>query len=136
MYFFYETSTTITTSTPIGQWDLSGYSQVAVHMWVKGAGGAKVGAELYFNSLSAAQETLTIGPSGPGGWNIAILSKVYPVFAPTFSLVLYNPSAQMDFALRLYASCCGTSRATPIADQRKRVLKKAVRMDALIRAPR
>jgi hypothetical protein len=134
MYFFYGTNQTITNSTPIGQWDLSGYSQVAVHILIKGPGGAKVYPELYFNNLSAAQETLTIGPPGPAGWNIATLAKVYPIFAPTFSLVLYNPSAQMEINLRLYAACCGTAGKTSKSAQNKKVLKKAVKMSALIRA--
>jgi hypothetical protein len=108
MDFFYQTSRTINTTTPLGQWDVGGFREVAVHMWFKGAGGAKVYPELYFNGLSAATETVNIGPAAPGDWNIAIMTKVYPVFAPTLSIVLYNPSAPMDFQMRLYATCCET----------------------------
>jgi hypothetical protein len=106
MDFFYQASRTINTTTPLGYWDVGGFREVAVHMWFKGAGGAKVFAELSFNGLSAAHEEVTIGPAPPGDWNIAIIAKVYPVFAPTLSIVLYNPSASMDFQIRLYATCC------------------------------
>jgi hypothetical protein len=135
MHFYYEMDRTIVSSTPLGQWDLSGYREVAVHMSIKGPGGAKVYPEFYFNGLSAAQETLTVGPAGPDGWNVTILTKVYPVFAPTLGIVLYNPTAQMELKMRLYAACCGTYRATPIAIQRKRVVKKPITMEALIRGP-
>ena len=105
MYFFAEQSGVVTQSTPLGSWDVSGYQQVNVHAWVRGATGS-VYMETYFNQLSAAQEKLTIGPVGPGGWNIATITRTYPVFAPTLSILLYNPSTQMDFRIRLYAACC------------------------------
>jgi hypothetical protein len=108
MDFFYQTSRTINTTTPLGQWNVGGFREVAVHMKFQGAGGAKVFPELYFNGLSAASEAVTIGPAGPGGWNIRVMAKVYPVFAPTLSIVLYNPSAPIDFEMRLYATCCET----------------------------
>jgi hypothetical protein len=111
MDFFYQTSRTINTSTPLGQWDVGGFREVAVHMLFKGAGGAKVYPELYFNGLSVGSEAVTIGPAGPGSWNFAVIAKVYPVFAPTLSIVLYNPSAPMDVEMRLYATCCETGRS-------------------------
>lgn len=108
MDFFYQTTRTINTTTPLGQWNVGGFREVAVHMKFQGAGGAKVYPELYFNNLSAATEPVTIGPAGPGGWNVVVIAKVYPVFAPTLSIVLYNPSAPIDLEMRLYATCCET----------------------------
>lgn len=106
MYFFDQYSGPISQSTPLGQWDVSGYQQVAMHAWAKGPGATTLYLELYFDNMSAAHEKLTIGPATPGSWNIVTLAKVYPVFAPKLSIVLYNPSAQIDFTMRLYAACC------------------------------
>jgi hypothetical protein len=105
MYFFSDTSMHIGASTAVGSWNVAGYQQINVHAWVKGGSGT-VYMETYFNNLSAYQEKLTIGPVGPGGWNIALFTKTYAVHAPTMSVVLYNPSTPMDFTLRLYAACC------------------------------
>jgi hypothetical protein len=143
MYFFAETSKTITQSTPVGTWNVAGYQQINVHAWVKGGSGT-VYMETYFNNLSAVQEKLTIGPVGAGGWNIAILTRTYPVYAPTLSVVLYNPSTQMDFTLRLYAGCCEPPmgffsrlfRIKPAEDgEPHRRLSKDVDMNALLRSP-
>lgn len=109
MFFFSETSKSISTSTAVGSWNVAGYQQVNVHALVRGGAGT-VYMECYFNNLSAYHEKLTIGPGGPGGFNIAILAKTYPVHAPTFSIVLYNPSTPMDFTVRLYAACCEAPR--------------------------
>jgi len=133
MDLYYETSGNISTATPVGQWNVRGFREVAVHMWFKGAGGAKVYPELYFNGLSAAQETVTIGPAGPGGWNIAIVTKVYPVFAPTLAIVLYNPSVPMDFQLRLCAACCDGGK-TPRSKAARTIAKK-LDMAKLVRGP-
>jgi hypothetical protein len=57
---------------------------------------------LYFDNYAVANEKLTI----PSGLTFAILAKTYPVHAPTLSAVLYNPSSQMNFMMRLYAACC------------------------------
>ena len=109
MDFFYQASGTINTSTPLGQWDVGGYREVAVHLWFQGAGGAKVFPTLSYNNLTAANEELTLGPApAPGGSGTAILAKVYPIFAPTLAIVLYNPGASMAYQLRLYATCCET----------------------------
>jgi hypothetical protein len=142
MYFFAETSKTITGSTPVGSWNVAGYQQINVHAWVQGGSGT-VYMETYFNNLSAFQEQLTIGPVGPGGWNIKILTRTYPVHAPKLSIVLYNPSTQMDFLLRLYASCCERRRAftppfrTRLAEDGEphRKLSEDVDVDTLLRAP-
>jgi hypothetical protein len=143
MYFFAETSKTITQSTPLGSWNVAGYQQINLHALVQGGSGS-VYMELYFNNLSAAQEKLTIGPVGPGGWNIATLTKTYPVYAPTLSIVLYNPSTQMDFKLRLYSACCEPSKgfltrlfgARAAKDgEAHRELDTKVVTDELVRAP-
>jgi len=108
VYFYSRTSMTMPAgvSTPIGNWNLAGYQQVNVHAWVKGGSGTSY-LQLAFDHLQAAGEPLTIGPPGPGGWNVAILAKPFPVFAPTLSAVLNNSSpSQLDFELRLYAACC------------------------------
>ncbi|MFO1412727.1 MAG: hypothetical protein U1F10_02205 [Burkholderiales bacterium] len=136
MNFYYEIGLpNVAATTPLGQWNVAGYSQVHVHMWIKGPGGSKVYPDIYFNSLSPFQETLQIGPADPGDWNVVTLAKVYPVFAPTLSIVLYNPSAPLSFSMRLYAACCGTPRLTSLAAQRKRVLPKAVDLAKLRRGP-
>ena len=135
MHFFYQTNVINLRGQPtpiVPAWDLSGYSQVALHMWIQGPAGATVSPLLYFDGMWAAGETLTTSAGGPP--NVAILAKVYSVFAPTLSVVLY-PSAAMQFQMRVYAACCGTSTATPLAIQRKRVLKKSIPMDALIHGP-
>lgn len=133
MYFFYEVSQKITTSTPLGDWDLGGYDHVAVHMWIQGPGGTVVYPEFYFNGLSAASEKLQIGPSGPGGWNIAILTKVYPILAPRMGLCLYNPTAPVDFMLRLYAAGCSDSKTL---FRPRKVLRKKIDIASLIPGPR
>ena len=97
--------------------------------------------ETYFNNLSAIQEKLTIGPPGPEGWNTAILTRTYPVDAPTLSIVLYNPSTPMDFLLRLYAACCEGRRPrlfqSRLAEDGEphRKLRDDVDVDALLPAP-
>jgi hypothetical protein len=106
MYFFHETSLQVSQSRGLGQWDLSGYREFALHAWIKGAGGASCYLEIYFNGLSAAGEQLTIGGTTPGGWGISTLAKTYPVFAPRMAVVLYNPSGPLDLMMRLYAACC------------------------------
>lgn len=103
MYFFSDTSLHINTSTVIGYWNVAGYQQINVHAYVQGGPGS-VYMESSFNNLSAYSEKLTIAAAGPG--NFAVVTRTYQVYAPTLSIVLYNPSAPMDFKLRLYAACC------------------------------
>ena len=55
-------------------WNLAGYQQINVQVWVKGGAG-KVYMDFYFNNLSAYQEELVIGGVGPGGWGIATLTR-------------------------------------------------------------
>ena len=99
----------------------------------QGPAGAQVNVIFYFGGWEVAREILSL--TGAGANAVALVNKVYPSFAPTLSVVLAYPSAQMIFMMRLYAACCGASSATPIAVQRKRVLKKPIRMDTLIPAP-
>jgi hypothetical protein len=136
MHFFYETGVINLAAgqgKAIGPWDLSGYSKVAVGMWAQGPAGAQVNVIFYFGGWEVAREILSL--TGAGANAVALVNKVYPSFAPTLSVVLAYPSAQMIFMMRLYAACCGASSATPIAVQRKSVLKKPIRMDTLIPAP-
>jgi hypothetical protein len=109
MYFFSQTFLNVTANTGlVGSWNVAGYERINVHAWVRGGSGS-VGMLFYFNNLQAYAETLTIGPVGPGGWNIASFTRTYSVHAPTLSIVLNNPTTNMDFDLRLYAACCAPS---------------------------
>ena len=105
MYFFSDTSLSFSTATAVGSWNVAGYQQINLHAWVKGGSGS-VYLVAHFNNLLAYQERLTIGPVGPGGWNIAILTKSYPVHAPTLTVTLSDPPTPTEFKLRLYAACC------------------------------
>ena len=75
---------------------------------------------------------------------MAVIAKTYPVHAPTLGVVLYNPSTQLDFTLRLYAACCEPPpglltrlfRIRPAEDgepQRRR--SQAVDIDTLLSVP-
>lgn len=141
MYFFSDTSLHVTTSVAVGSWNVAGYQQLNLHVWAKGGPGALY-MESYFNNLSAFSETLTIGSPGPGGWNIVKLTRTYPVLAPKFSVVLYNPPTPVDFMLRLYAACCEAPsglvarlfRGKTIEGDAERKLKQSVDIEALERS--
>jgi hypothetical protein len=139
--FFYQARGTINTSTPLGQWDVGGFREVAVHLWFQGPEGATVQPTLSFNNLTSASEIVTIGPSpGPGYPGSEVLAKVYPVFAPTLGIVLYNPDGAIDFYIRLYATCCetGTSKIGKLfggwAARRDRTISGTVDLASLIPA--
>jgi hypothetical protein len=138
MYFFAETSKSITQSAPLGSWNVAGYQQVNMHIWIGGTSGS-VYLEVYFNNYSLGAEKLTI----PSGWSFAALSKTYPVYAPTLSAVLYNPSTPMNVVMRLYSACCESKpsvfsflkRRTAAADgEAYRTLDRDVDMDSLLAA--
>jgi hypothetical protein len=103
MYFFDQTSTTITQATQIGSWNVAGYQQINLHALVTGAPGT-VWMGVSFNNLDAVEERLTIS-APPGGLGFAILTRTYPVCAPTLSVIV-NSSVQIDFRMQLYAACC------------------------------
>jgi hypothetical protein len=148
MYFFSETSGSIAPggSIPLGNWNVAGYQQITLHAWVKGGSGTAY-LQLYFNGLQAGSETLTITPSS-FSWSVDIITRTYPVFAPTLGVVLGTPSwsSQMDFKMRLYAACCEPKqgvlsglmtrlfgRPTPAADgEPHRTLGRDVDMESLL----
>jgi hypothetical protein len=103
MYFFQQFSGPISQSTVIGSWDVSGYQQIAIQAWAQGPSGATLQLNGYFNNLIGVDEKLTLGPAPS---SFAILTKVYPVYAPTLHVVLSNPSASLNVKVRLYAACC------------------------------
>jgi hypothetical protein len=107
MYFFSETSKTITPSgNPVlGSWNVAGYQQINLHCRAKGSSGTS-SLLIYFNNLQAAAESLTIGPTVPGGWNVAVIARTYPVYAPILFITLSGVTTQMEVMLRLYAACC------------------------------
>jgi hypothetical protein len=146
MYFFAQTFLTpITTSTAVGSWNVAGYQQINVHAWAQGATGpGSVIMKTYFDSLEAYSELLRFAAATPGAPNVTVLAKTYPAHAPTLSVVLYNPSTQMDFELRLYAACCEPppgllGRLFPIRraedGEPHRRLSQAVDIEALVSVP-
>jgi hypothetical protein len=103
MYYFDRvTLGPFNSSQPVGSWPLGGYNEFALHSWFRGQPGAVVYLTIYYDNLQAFSERLVLDA---GGFYVGV--KSYPVAGPTMSIVLYNPTSQMQAEFRVYASCCG-----------------------------
>ncbi len=89
----------ISTSTVMGYFNLAGYRDVAVLVRLTGTPNSVVKQELYNDNLGVARDFLTLNQSG---W--LTFAKIYSLFAPNGSIVLYNPSAPMDVRYSIYAA--------------------------------
>jgi hypothetical protein len=138
MHFFSETSLNISTTTVVGSWNVAGYQQLNVQAYANGASGS-VQLNCYFNNLVGYDEKITIAP----GSSFGLLTRVYPVYAPTLSIVLSNPTGPMACKVRLYAACCVARigfiarlfQAKTFEGDAERKLNQPVDIDALMRPP-
>ncbi|MEI6757797.1 MAG: hypothetical protein FDX18_01760 [Chlorobium sp.] len=55
--------------------------------------------EIYNNNISVVQETVHLNSQG-----IAVLSKVYAVYAPSVGLAVYSPPANLKTKITVYAA--------------------------------
>ena len=96
---------TFSTSVAVKTWDVSSFTQVAVHCWFSGQPNGWVKLLVYFDNLEYGNEVIMFNSGG-----VASPGRVYPVFAPTMSIVLSRPSGSMQADVRVYTACCGVSK--------------------------
>jgi hypothetical protein len=92
----------VTTHTPLGKIDLSGYSRYSVLLRVDNA---KSNTDpfrftTYDNNIQVYQHEFTT----TGGWHTH--SVIHEIFHPSVSFILYNWNNQATVKLWLYATCC------------------------------
>jgi hypothetical protein len=100
--------TNASSSTSLGYWDVSGFSEVHLSYWFQGLPLAKATLTGYFEGLEGITSNVQIDQFGSVNVN-----AVYPIYGPNFHLVLYHPSAPMTGFVSFYLSCCGTAAKTP-----------------------
>jgi hypothetical protein len=96
----------ITQSWGGGYLNLADYTEVALLARFDGDLNAVVSLEIYNDNHSIAQEKITVTNYWLPGQGWVHFTKVYRLYAPTFSIALYNPTSPMTARISVYAACC------------------------------